>query len=271
MFGRVWRMARLLLSLYLLTLLMLLLLENNLIFPAPRYPQGDWNPVGFEFEDIYFESIDGTGLHGWYLDHPHPRAYLLHCHGNGEHVAFAAGVLDSLRRNFDLAILAFDYRGYGRSDGSAHEAGVLKDGQAAQLWLADRAGIELDEIVLMGNSLGGAVAVDLAAKNGARALVLESTFTSMPDVAAQLYRWAPVRLLMRTKFDSLSKIHQYDGPLLQSHGTKDRLVPIKLGKRLFDAAAGQQKQFIEIEGADHNDPPSPKYLRALDRFLSELQ
>jgi fermentation-respiration switch protein FrsA (DUF1100 family) len=268
--SRLLRNLRTLLSGYLLLLLLMMFLENYLIFPAPRYPQGDWDPVDISVEDVYFESADGTRLHGWYLDHPNPRCYLLYCHGNGEHVAYLNGLLQTLRDGLGLAVFAFDYRGYGRSEGSAHEAGVLQDGRAAHAWLAARAGIEPDDVVLMGRSLGGAVATDLAAHHGARGLVLESTFTSMPDVAARIYWWAPVRLLMRSQFNSLSKIDKYHGPLLCSHGTLDSLVPVDLGQRLFDAAPGRQKRFIEIAGGDHNDPQPREYYQALDRFLGGL-
>ena len=266
---RIWRLLRVLTCIYLLLLLSMRWFENSLIFPAPRYPRGDWEPVGAEIEDISFRSSDGTRLHGWYVHHPSPRNYLLYCHGNGENVAYSAELLRLLHDELNLAVFAFDYRGYGRSQGSADEAGVLLDGRAAQAWLAQRAGLELDEVVLMGRSLGGAVAVDLAAANGARGLVLESTFSSMPDVAARLFWWAPVRLIMRTQFNSLDRIQQYRGPLLQSHGTRDELIPMKLGQRLFAAAPGQ-KRFFEIPGADHNDPQSREYYSALDQFLEQL-
>jgi len=267
---RIWRLVRLLLCTYLLLVLSMLWFENFLIFPAPRYPQGNWEPPGVEIEDVFFESSDGTRLHGWYLDHPSPRCYLLYCHGNGEHVAYLSELLRLLHDEFELAVFTFDYRGYGRSEGSPDEAGVLRDGRAAHVWLAQRARLEPDEVVLMGRSLGGAIAVNLAASNGAQALVLESTFTSIPDVAARIYWWAPVRLLMRTQFNSHYQIQQYHGPLLQSHGTHDGLVPLDLGQRLFAAAPSDQKEFFEIPGADHNDPQTREYYWTLDQFLQRL-
>ena len=108
----------------------------------------------------------------------------------------------------------------------------------------------------MGESLGGAVAVDLAA-DGARALVLENTFSSLPDVAAYHYPWVPVRLLMRTQFNSAAKIASYHGPLHQSHGDRDSIIPLKFAKRLFDAA-NEPKHFLVVQGADHNDPRMPR-------------
>jgi fermentation-respiration switch protein FrsA (DUF1100 family) len=125
------------------------------------------------------------------------------------------------------------------------------------------------DIVLVGTSLGGAVAVDLAAADGARGLVLENTFTSLPDVAAEQLPLLPVRWLMRTRLDSRGKIGGYRGPLLQAHGDADRVVPFALGRQLFEAA-NEPKRFVRVEGGGHNDPPSRESLLALEQFLTAL-
>ena len=251
-------------------LAMLMLLENHLIYPAPKYPQGNWQPPGLHYEDVHFESTDGTRLHGWYVDHPAPVAYVLFCHGNAEHVAYRANYLRDYNKYYRVAVFAFDYRGYGRSAGQPHERGVLADAQAAQQWLARRAGVRPADIVLHGVSLGSGVAVHLAARNGARGLILESAFTSLPDVAAHLYRWAPVRLLMRSEMNSEAKIAAYTGPLLQAHGSADELIPVELGRRLYNAAPGKDKRFIEMPGNRHNSEYSAEYLQAIGAFLASL-
>ena len=251
-------------------LAMLMLLENHLIYPAPKYPQGNWQPPGLHYEDVYFESTDGTRLHGWYVDHPAPVAYVLFCHGNAEHVAYRANYLRDYNKYYRVAVFAFDYRGYGRSAGRPHERGILADAQAAQQWLARRAGVRPADIVLHGVSLGSGVAVHLAARNGARGLILESAFTSLPDVAAHLYRWAPVRLLMRSEMNSAAKIAAYTGPLLQAHGSADELIPVELGRRLYNAAPGKDKRFIEMPGNRHNSDYSAEYLQAIGAFLAGL-
>jgi fermentation-respiration switch protein FrsA (DUF1100 family) len=268
--GRIaFRVLRLAAACYLLVLILLLLLENTLLYPAPKYPLGDWDGSDWPHEDVWLTSIDGTRLHGWYFEHPHPRAVLLYAHGNGEHVAFLGPYLDQLRDELQLSVFAFDYRGYGRSEGRPFEAGILEDGTAAQLWLAERTGRRPENIVLMGRSLGGGVAVDLAARHGARGLVVQNTFTSLPDAAGRLYPWAPVRLLMRNRYDSLTKIARYSGPVLSSHGTADTLVPYELGRKLFDAAPGP-KEFFAIEGGGHNDPEPRAFYRAFDKWLDTL-
>lgn len=253
---------------YLLVLLLLLFLENSLIYPAPKYPEGDWKAPYLPHEDVTFASVDGTKLHGWLVEHPQARAAILYCHGNGDCVGYLGPYLQQLYENHQVTIFAFDYRGYGKSEGAPGEPGILQDGQAAQLWLAERLKLKPSEIVLMGRSLGGGVAVDLAAKNGARGLILQSTFTSMPDAAAVLYPWAPVRWLMRNRYDSLSKIGNCRCPLLISHGQADTLVPYSHSRALFDAHLGP-KEFIDLEGG-HNDEESPVYYLALDRFLDGL-
>ncbi|MCI0360548.1 MAG: alpha/beta hydrolase [Planctomycetaceae bacterium] len=265
-----FRGGRVALAGYLLVLLLLLFFENTLLYPAPRYPNGDWTAAEIAHEDVFFASADGTKLHGWYLEHAAPRAVMLYAHGNGDCVAYLGPYLGELRDELRVSVFVFDYRGYGRSEGSPIEQGILEDGDAAHRWLAERTGKQLNEIVLMGRSLGGAVAVHLADRNGARGLVLQNTWTSLPDAAARLYPWAPVRWLMRNRYESLAKIAGYSGPLLSSHGTADELVPIDLGRQLFDAAPTSQKEFFMIEGGNHNTPEPREYYRALDRWIDEL-
>jgi len=256
---------------YLLLILLMMWFETLLIFPTWQIPQGDWNPTGLAFEDVYFEAEDGTRLNGWYFEHPDPQIYVLYCHGNGETVAHMGDYMDHLREEYQASVFAFDYRGYGKSAGKPNEPGVLADGRAAHRWLAQRVGVEPDQIVLWGRSIGGAVAVQVAADAGARAMILERTFTNLPDVAVRHYPWLPVRRLMRNRFDSLSRIGEYHGPLLQSHGTADEIVPFALGRELFDAAASDDKQFVAMSGMTHNAPNTENYDTELRRFLDQLK
>jgi len=267
---RIGRWLFLLLLAYLLVMVVMMFLEESLIFFPIRYPQGDWQPYGLSFEDAFFEAADGTRIHGWYVPHDAPRAVVLYCHGNAGNITHRAEILRVLHDHVGVSVLIFDYRGYGRSAGKPNEPGVLADARAARTWLANREAIPQSEIVLMGRSLGAAVAVDLAASGGARALVLESAFSSMPDVAAQHYPWLPVRWLMRTRFDAAAQIASYHGPLLQSHGDSDTIVPIESGRRLF-RAANQPKQFLTLPGLDHNDFSPRTYYDRLAEFLGGPQ
>ena len=256
--------------LYLLVLLLLVHFENTLLYPAPKFPDGDWTAAYLPHEDVFFNSADGTELHGWLVEHPWPQAVLLYCHGNGDCVGFLGQYLQELRDRQRVTVFAFDYRGYGKSEGSPSESGIVADGHAAQLWLAERTKRKPADIVLMGRSLGAGVAVDLAVTSGARGLILQNAPTSMPDAAARIYWFVPVHLLMKNRFDSLSKIGRYQGPVLSSHGTADDLVPYNLGRKLFEAAPGSHKTFFAIEGGGHNDPEPQAYDAVLDEFLGSL-
>ncbi len=244
-------------------------LENSLIFFPSVYPEGTWHPPGLQFEDAWFEASDGTKLHGWYVPHASPRAVVLFAHGNAGNLSDRADIVQALANRLGASVMIFDYRGYGRSGGTPSETGILADARAARHWLAQRAGVSESQIVLMGESLGGGVMVDLASHDGARGLVLENAFSSLPEVAAFHYPWLPVNMLMRTRLDSTAKIGDYLGPLLQIHGDSDTIVPVALARRLFEAAR-EPKRFVTIAGGDHNDPRTPEFFTALDQFLATL-
>jgi fermentation-respiration switch protein FrsA (DUF1100 family) len=245
-------------------------LENFLVFQPSPYSAANlnWRAAGTEFEDVEIASSDGVTLNAWYAAQDSPRAVVLLLHGNGGNISMMGDELRALER-MGAAALAVDYRGYGKSTGSPNEAGVLADARAARKWLAERTGVAERDVVLWGFSMGGGVAVDLAARDGARGLVLQSTFTSLPDAAAVHYPWLPVRWMMRNRLDSAAKIAQYAGPLLQSHGTADSVVPYALGEQLFALAKGP-KRFLAIDGGEHNNPPGGEFYDALAEFIGEL-
>lgn len=235
--------------------------------PAP-YPEGDWQPAGIAVEDARFQSADGTELHGLFLPHPQPRAVMLFTHGNAGNITSRINLLRTLNEQHGVAVMTFDYRGYGKSEGQPSEAGILRDARAARTWLAARTNIPAADIVLFGRSLGGAVAIDLAAQDGARGLILVSTFTSLPAVGAHHLRWLPTSLLMSERFDSLSKIGQYSGPVLHAHGKQDELIPLSQAEELHAAMPGP-KQFLLLPG-DHNTSLTPEFHASLDAFLQRL-
>ena len=261
-----WRALRLALIVYLLVLLAMMFLEERLIFIPLNFADDDWQPTGLTLEEARFEAADGTQLYGWYVPHPRPCATVLFSHGNAGNITHRADLLRGLHYRSGVSVLIYDYRGYGQSQGKPNEAGVLADARAARAWLARREGIAETDVVQMGESLGGGVAVDLAAADGARAVVLVSTFTSLPDVAARHYPWLPVRWLMKTRMDSVAKIGRYNGPLLQFHGNADTIIPYENGQRLFEAA-NEPKQFVTLPRHDHNDPLPPSAFDQIGGFL----
>ena len=264
-----WRGLRLVLVAYLIVVVAVMFLETWLVYPAPPVESGDWQPAGLNYEEIWLTSEDGTKLHGWFVDHPQRKRQLLYCHGNGEHVGMNGDLVAQLSGALDAAVFIFDYRGYGHSEGTPDEAGCIADGLAAQRWLADRVGVTTGDTVVMGRSLGAAVAVAVAARQGAQALVLVNAFSRMTDVAACHFPWLPVRLLMRNRYDSLARIREYTGPVFQSHGTADTIAPIELGRELFAAIPTNKKRFIELPDRGHNDPEPASFYHTLATFLAD--
>lgn len=242
--------------------------ELLLFFPA-KFPTGDWKPKDLQFQDVFFTASDDTKLHGWFCPCDKPRAVLLMAHGNAGHVASRAAWLRYLQSKPKASAFIFDYRGYGRSEGSPTVEGVLKDASAARAKLRELAHVKDTEMLLMGESLGGSIVIQLAAESAPRGLIVQSTFSSLRDVADVHYSnlsW----LVPRDKLDSTSQIARYRGPLLQSHGTQDRTIPFALGQKLF-RAANEPKQFAAIEGADHNNWQTDAYLKQLDEFIARVE
>jgi hypothetical protein len=194
---------------------------------------------------------------------------LLFFHGNAGNVAYR---YDLLRRlvTIPAQVLAVDYRGYGRSEGMPSEAGLYRDARAAWEFLSAARGVPAERIVIFGKSLGGAPAVDLASQVAPAGLVVQSSFTSIPDIAATLMPLIP-RALIRTRMDSLAKIATVRCPKLFIHGSADEIVAYAMGRRLFDAAPGP-KRFFDVPGASHNETHvvgGEAYLGALRDFVSE--
>jgi fermentation-respiration switch protein FrsA (DUF1100 family) len=246
------------------------LIERSLVYPRPSRERGDWRPKWLMPQNVWFRSGDNTKLHGWYVPNADAKRLILYAHGNGEHVADQASLVFRLQSHLQATVFVYDYRGYGRSRGKPTERGCVADGLAAQRWLAEREGVNCEDIVLMGRSIGGAVSVAGAAEQGCRALVVEATFSRMTDAAAHRYPYLPVRVFMSNRYNSLKRMKKYSGPLFQSHGTDDEVVPIKLARKLFDSSPTEHKQFYEINFARHNDTPPPAYYQALGQFLDRV-
>jgi fermentation-respiration switch protein FrsA (DUF1100 family) len=245
------------------------MIERSLVYPRPPRERGDWRPRWLRPQNVWFRSADGTKLHGWYVPNPEAQRLVVYSHGNGEHVADQASVIVRLQTHLQATVFVYDYRGYGRSRGKPAEKGCVADCMAAQRWLAEREGVNTEDITLVGRSLGGGVSVAAAAEQGARALVVEATFSRMTDAAAHQYPWLPVRLVMRNRYNSIRRIQKFEGPTFQSHGTDDEVVPLWMAKKLFEASPSPMKQFYEINFARHNDTPPPAYYAALAEFLDE--
>lgn len=226
--------------------------EKFIYFPSP-YPEGLYHavPRSLHVQDHWFTAEDGVRLHAWFVPRDSSVATLVMSHGNAGNLSHRVDLLMRLK-SAGFSIFIYDYRGYGRSEGTPSEDGIYLDGRAAFDYAGTIPGVSADRLVLFGTSLGSAVAVDVATHRQPAALILETPFTSARDMAAALYPYLPVRYVLRTKFESDRKILSLSLPLLVIHGTEDSIVPIGLGRKLYDAARGP-KEFYEIPGAGHND------------------
>ncbi len=206
--------------------------------------------IGLDWDDVTLETEDGVQLHGWYLPGPDDtRHTVLFFHGNAGNISHR---LDSLEIFHDLgaAVLIIDYRGYGRSEGSPSEEGLYRDGRAAWDYLAEQRDVPPGEIIAFGRSLGAAVAAHVATERDVGGVILESAFTSAPDMAAELYPIFPVRQLARIHYPTRKFVQDLQVPLLVVHSPEDEIIPFHHGEAIYEAAR-EPKQFLRIQG-DHN-------------------
>lgn len=264
-------------------------LENSFIFFPEKYPEGDWDTrmrntgdgqIGPLIEDCNFSTSDGVKLHGWFCRPARVRgeacepvetlATLLWFHGNAGNITHRYNMIVPFMR-LPLEVFIFDYRGYGRSEGKPSESGLYLDAQAAWTYLVNDRRTSRQRIVLLGKSLGAVPAIDLAAREEPPGVIIDSAFTSLPDMA-KVYMRVPVpRFLLRTKMDSQRRIGRVGCPKLFIHSRSDEIVPYRLGRRLYEAAS-QPKQFLQIEDAYHNDvhlAPDGIYFKRIYQFLLE--
>lgn len=275
------RLLIMVLGTYLFILAYLSWSETALVYPGSKYPKGNWEPKLFAFEEIEFESKDGTKLGGWYLPPPvslttangvekECRTILI-CHGNAENCAEVCGGYGlTFRDILGAEVFAFDYRGYGKSEGAPFERGVFEDAEAALAWLCEKSGKQPDEVILVGHSLGGGPAVHLANTVGGKMLILQRTFSSLPDAASFKFPFIPASWLMRNQMDSAEAVRDCRQPLFQSHGDKDKLIPIELARELFANSPSDTKEFYEVPGMTHWDPLPIDYWQKLKTFVNAI-
>jgi fermentation-respiration switch protein FrsA (DUF1100 family) len=255
---------------YALIVLLLFLGQARLLY-FPNIPSRALGPgpdsIGLAYERVDLLTEDGVRLDAWFVPAREPRGIVLFFHGNAGNISHR---LDSLKifNNLKLSTLIFDYRGYGRSQGKVSEQGTYRDAEAAWRYLTEQRGIPSAQIILFGRSLGAAVAAHLAHQQRPAGLIIESGFVSVPELAAQLYPWLPVRWLARFKYPTSKYLNMVSAPVLIVHSRDDEIIPFDQGRSLFEGAR-EPKQFLELKGG-HNDGflvSGRHYLSGLDRFL----
>ncbi len=244
--------------------------QRRRLFIPERFPDGEWQPRdrGLPAEDHWFRSGDGVRLHGWWIPRQDAACTLLFCHGNSGSIGHRIEELLYMAR-LPVNIFAFDYRGYGRSSGSPSEDGLCRDARAAFQYLVETLGQPPRAVILVGHSLGGAVAVDAALDLPVAGLVVQSSFTDVRDMARALHPRLPMHWVASNQFRSIDKVARIGMPKLFIHGTEDETVPYALGHRLFHEASSP-KTFYAVPGAGHTDihrHGGPAYLQTMERFF----
>lgn len=259
-----------LLSAYAVVVVWVFLTQSSLVFFPMRSVDMTPQKIGLDFEEVRLKTRDGIMLSSWFIPAEEQRGVLLFCHGNAGNISHR---LESIRifHDLGLSVLIFDYRGYGGSEGSISEEGTYLDAEAAWEYLVEERHIDPSEIILFGRSIGGAIAAQLATRKEAGGLILESSFTSITDLGAQLYPYLPIRLLSRYHYDTSSYLQQINIPLLVIHSPDDEIIPFTHAKALYEIA-NEPKELMKITG-DHNAGfylSGEYYINGIDRFLSAL-
>ena len=281
-----WRIVRIMLAVCVVCLILIMAFEDKLIYFPAKFPDGQWSVGEIPslngeiiplIEDCYHTASDGVKLHGWYCTpervegeerRPLPaEMVVLWFHGNAGNISHRYDMIRVLM-NLPVQVFIIDYRGYGKSEGKPTERGLYLDARGAWDYLTNERGIAPERIVILGKSLGGVPAIDLASQVQPAGLIVQSSFSSAKDMAASVIPFFP-RFLLQTKMDSLGKIPRVACPKLFIHSRADEVVPYELGRRLYEAAT-EPKQFYEVKDSPHNSTyvmGGKPYVEALRGFV----
>jgi fermentation-respiration switch protein FrsA (DUF1100 family) len=258
-------------GLYIALCLYLFLAQENLVF-FPNIPSRELTAspadIGLEYEPVSIETDDQVSLHGWFVPASEEKGTLLFFHGNAGNISHR---LDSLRifHDLGLSVLIIDYRGYGQSQGTISEKGTYLDAEAAWNYLVETRKISSKKIIVFGRSLGAAIAAYSAERHTPGALILESAFTSVPDMAARLYPIFPVRLLSRFQYNTKKLLQSVNCPVLIIHSPNDEIIPFENGVQLYQKAR-EPRTMLELQGG-HNEGflvSGKTYIEGINKFLT---
>jgi fermentation-respiration switch protein FrsA (DUF1100 family) len=254
---------------YLVILGLVYVKQGSMIYYPVREISNTPRDIGLDFEEVGLKTKDGVTISAWYIPAQHERGVVLFCHGNAGNISHR---LDSIRifHDLKLSMLVFDYRGYGRSEGSPTEEGTYLDAESAWNYLIKIKHISPEKIVLFGRSLGSAVAAEIALNHKAGALIIESGFTSIPDFGRKFFPYLPVRLIARYHYSTIDKVNKIGIPKLIIHSPQDEIIPFEHGVSLFKKAS-EPKEFLRIKGS-HNEGfliSGRSYIEGLNGFISK--
>jgi uncharacterized protein len=266
-----WRMVLYPSAIYCGVLLTIFFLQSSILFQS-NLPTRDIvatpSSIGLDYEAVNFETEDGIKLDAWFIPAQKPRGTVLFFHGNGGNISHRLETIKILH-GLRLSTFIFDYRGFGQSDGEPSEIGTYRDAEAAWRYLTEQRGIAENNIVLFGRSLGGAIAAYAASRYQAGAFILESAFTSLPDIAADVYWFLPARWLVLINYDTEKALKSVSGPVLIIHSVDDELVPYSHGRTLFNVAR-EPKHFLKLCGGPAGGFRQSEmlYMEGIDEFLT---
>jgi fermentation-respiration switch protein FrsA (DUF1100 family) len=249
----VWKFLTLAICLYAGVTALIYFQQSSLIYypdAAGRGLTATPQQIGLAFENVELTTEDEVRLHGWFIPSDSARGTVLFFHGNAGNISHRLDSIATFNR-MGLNVFIFDYRGYGQSQGRATEAGTYRDAEAAWSYLVETRGIDANNIIVFGRSLGASIAAWLASQYTPTALILESGFSSVPSMAQRMYPFLPVKWLSRFNYDTRQYVSTIASPLLVVHSKNDELIPYAEGRLVFDAAPAN-KQFLDIRGG-HND------------------
>ena len=264
-----WSVVLVFVGVYIGLVGILMVFQSRFIYFPEREIVVTPDEIGLSYESVRFEAADGVKLSGWFVPAEKSRAVILFCHGNAGNISHRLESIEVFHR-LGLSAFIFDYRGYGESEGRITERGTYLDAEAAWHYLVQERGVDPTEIIVFGRSLGGAIAAWLAQDHTPNALVIESTFSSVRDIAAELYPYLPVRLISRFDYDAADYLRRVNCPVLIVHSRDDEMISFRHGRRLFEAAH-EPKEFLEIRGT-HNDgfiTSAKRYEDGLNAFISK--
>jgi len=257
------------LSAYLAFTVAVWILQPKLLYFPERSYDATPEAIGLPYDSVSFKTADGVKIHAWYIPAEKSRGAVLFCHGNAGNISHRLFFIDLLNR-MGLSVLIFDYRGYGWSEGKPSEEGTYRDAEAAWNYLVTERKFNPGEIVILGRSIGGSIAARTARERKPAALIIESAFTSVPDIGAEVYFYLPVRWLSRYDYNTLEFLKGVSCPVLIIHSPQDEIIPIHHGKRLYEAA-NPPKEFLEIKGS-HNEGAvisGGLYTGGIDSFIAK--
>jgi fermentation-respiration switch protein FrsA (DUF1100 family) len=264
-----WSVGRIALASYLGLLVLMYFRQAKLIYYPSRALTSTPATAALEYEEVSVRTSDGESIHGWFVPAEASTVTVLFCHGNAGNIWDRIDVIWMIH-DMGFNVCIFDYRGYGRSTGTPTEAGTYLDAEAVWAYLAETRGLAAGKLVVWGESLGGGVASWLAERKRPGALILESTFTTLPDMAARVYPFLPVRWLCRYRYPTVSRLPSISCPVMIAHSPDDEMIPFSMAQKLY-LAAREPKQLFTLKGS-HNtsrEESGKPFEDAVKAFIAE--